>query len=189
MHVALHEYPPNNDCGWGRLVGEYETDVTIPNGSEKLDIGTLSPKRIPGPDLKVGDMAPDFGVKTLDGQNMRLADLKGKVVLVDFWAGWCAPCVAEIPNMQTIKAAHAGNGKFVMMGLSLDDKEEDVRGFVKRAKIDWPQAWVGIDSEPVKAYGATAIPATFLIGPDGRIVARDFRGEELKKAVEAALGK
>jgi hypothetical protein len=76
-----------------------------------------------------------------------------------------------------------------MMSLSLDENEDDLRGLVKRAKVDWPQAWVGMDSEPVRAYGATAIPATFLIGADGRIITRDLRGEDLAKAVSAALAK
>ncbi|HEX3357752.1 MAG TPA: redoxin domain-containing protein [Tepidisphaeraceae bacterium] len=190
LHIALHEFPPNNDCGWGRVVGEYNKDFTISSTGGQSDLGTLTAEPITGPDLKVGDTAPDFSVKTLDGKSIHLADLKGKVVLVDFWAGWCAPCVVEIPNMQKIADANHDNSKFAIVSLSLDEKEKDLQGIVNRDKqIDWPQAWVGVDSDPVKAYGATAIPATFLIGKDGLIIARDLRGEELKKAVDSQLAK
>jgi len=189
LHIALHEFPPGNDCGWGRLVGEYSKNVSISSGSGELNLGTLAPDPIVDPDLKVDDAAPDFAVKTLDGKILRLGDMRGKVVLVDFWAGWCAPCVAELPNMQKLEAAHQNDGKFEMIGLSLDDKLEDTQSFMKSEKLNYPQAWVGVDSDVVRAYGATAIPATFLIGPDGRIVARDLRGDELAKAVEAELAK
>jgi len=91
--------------------------------------------------------------------------------------------------MRKIKADYGRNEHFAMVSLSLDEKEADVRRYMKLAKIDWPQACVGVDSDAVRAYGATAIPATFLIGPDGKILARDLRGAELETAIKAAMGK
>src|SRR4029434_10303565 len=86
MHVALHEFPPENSCGWGRVVGEYDKDFTVAANAQTFDIGDVSPSPIVAPALKVGDVPPDFTVKTLDGTELQLSKLKGKVVLVDFWA-------------------------------------------------------------------------------------------------------
>ncbi len=102
-------------------------------------------------------------------------------MLLDFWAGWCAPCVAEMPNLQKIQSAYADNPKFAMLSLSLDDQESDVKLWITRAKYTWPMAWVGVDSPIVKTYGATAIPATFLISPDGKILARTSAANRFAK--------
>jgi peroxiredoxin len=189
LHVALHEFPPDEDCGWGRLVGAYDKEVTIPAGQARVDVGVIAPDELPAPDLILGDKAPEFSLKSLSGKQIRLADLRGKSVLLVFWAGWCAPCIREIPDLQKIQSNYGSDGRFALVGLSQDETEDDLRRLVGRAKIGWTQAWVGVDSDVVKAYGATAIPATFVIGPDGKIVARDLKGEALEKAVAAALGK
>ena len=140
-----------------------------------------------GADLKAGDLAPDFTVNLLDGKPLRLSDLRGKVVLLEFWAGWCAPCVAEMPQLRELHTSFGGSNRFAMVGLSLDEQETDLRRGVKFLKLDWPQAWVGIDSPVVQAYGSTAIPANFLIGRDGRILSRDLRGDALRAAVQTAI--
>jgi thiol-disulfide isomerase/thioredoxin len=189
LHVALHELPPENSCGWGRIIGEYDKDFTVSAGAQAFDIGDISPNPIVAPPLKAGDVPPDFTVKTLDGSEIQLSKLKGKVVLVDFWATWCAPCVAEIPNMQKLVDAHKGDSRFVAVSLSIDESGDDLARFVTMLKMTWPQARIGIESQTARDYGATAVPLTFLIGPDGRILARDLRGDDLAKAVNAALGK
>ncbi len=75
-----------------------------------------------------------------------------------------------------------------MVALSVDEKPDDVRRFVKAEKLAWLQGYLGPDSPVAAAYGATAIPATFLIGPDGRVLARDLKGEQTRRAIEKALG-
>ena len=188
LHIALHEFPPNNECGWGKLVGEYQKDISITTAESQLNVGTIEPQPIVGPELKVGDASPDFTVQTLDGKTLHLADLKGKTVLLDFWAGWCTPCVEEIPNLVKIKSAYGSDPNFTMIGISLDENEKELRRFIKLENIDWTQSMVSIDSATVQAYGATAIPAIFLIGPDGRIP-RDLRGENLQNAIAIQLAK
>jgi peroxiredoxin len=191
LRIALHEPPPGDSCGWGRLVGEYMRDFSVPAGSTAsdapFDLGTLQPVAFENRELQVGDRAPDFDVETLDGQKLTLADFRGRYILLDFWASWCAPCLAEMPGLLAIHERFEQDDRFVLVGISLDDKPGDASAVVKARKLSWLHGFAGPDSPVVTTYGATAIPATFLIGPDGKIIARDLRGEKTKTAVAEAL--
>ena len=191
LRIALHEPPPPESCGWGRVLSEYAHDFTVPAGTTAsdppLDLGRLESVLVDGRPLEVGDRAPDFTIKTLEGKELKLADFRGKYVLLDFWASWCAPCLAEMPNLQAIQDRYAKDPRFVVIGLSLDDQPGPAASSVKALKLSWRQGFAGPDSPVVSAYGATAIPATFLIGPDGNILAKDLRGEKTKAALAEAL--
>ncbi len=141
-------------------------------------------------ELKPGDTAPPFQISTVDGRPLKLADFRGKYVLLDFWATWCRPCVRETPYLKATYDAFGKNDRFVMIGLSLDDKPSAPQDYARQNEIQWIQGFLGNWSEAAvaKLYGVQGIPSIFLIGPDGRIVARDLRGEEIKAAVERALG-
>ena len=191
LRIALHEPPPAESCGWGRLLSEFAHDFTVPAGATAndppLDLGRIEPVPAGARPPEVGDRAPDFTVKTLDGKELKLADFRGKFVLLDFWATWCAPCLAEMPNLQAVQDQYARDPRFALIGLSLDDQPRPAASSVKALKLSWRQGFVGPDSPIVSAYGATAIPATFLIGPDGTILARELRGEKTKAAIAQAL--
>ncbi len=189
MNVALHEPPPDSSCGWGRLVAAYRHEIHVSGGPDEgpLDLGDVQPAEIGGKPLAPGDLAPDFAVKTLDGQELKLSQFRGRYVLLDFWATWCAPCIAEMPTIDAIHKAHGADRRFAVVSLSLDDKPADAASFIKAQEYGWTQGHVGPDSPVVAAYGATAIPATFLIGPDGRILAAGLRGEKLKSTVAGVL--
>jgi peroxiredoxin len=192
LRISIHQPPPDDSCGWGRLVGEFSrafTVLPIPGGvsDDPLDLGDLQPAPVSVHPLQVGDTAPPFTLKTLDGKDLTLADLKGKFVLLDFWATWCAPCVAEIPNLKAVHDAFAADPRFAMVSLSLDDQPADARFFVDSQKLTWLQGFVGPDSSVASAYDATAIPATFLISPDGKILAKDLRGERVKTTIAELL--
>jgi peroxiredoxin len=111
----------------------------------------------------------DFTLKDMNGAEVRLADLKGKVVLLNFWATWCGPCRLEIPAFVELQEKYRDQG-FRVVGISVDDPPEALPPFAKRFKVNYPLI-VGVDREDVqKAYGPIfGVPMTFMIGRNGRI--------------------
>jgi len=112
-------------------------------------------------------LAPDFTLKTIDGQEITLSKLKGKVVLLDFWATWCGPCRESIPHLIQLYKAYRENG-FEIIGISLDKGDAAVvRNFVK--SVDIPYPIVVATEEVARDYRVTSIPATFFIDKEGKI--------------------
>ena len=141
--------------------------------------------------LKPGDTAPELAAPSLDGTTLKLSGYKGKFVLLDFWATWCGPCVAETPNLRATYEAFGKDRRFVMISLSSDSEPDAPRKFAQAKGIGWAQAFLGSDwfkSPVAQNYGISAIPQIMLIGPDGRIISRDLRGTRIKEAVARALG-
>ena len=131
----------------------------------------------------------DFTVKdgTADGKPVSLSDYvgKGKYVLVDFWASWCGWCRKESPNVKMLYEKYNGD-KFTVLGLAISDKKENTLKAMKEDKVTWPQIF-NCGNKPLITYGINGIPQIMLFAPDGTLVARDLRGEELIKTVEEAL--
>lgn len=135
----------------------------------------------------VGDTM-ELKFKALDGRDVDLAAMKDKVVLVDFWATWCGPCVAELPNVKANYAKYHDKG-FEIIGVSLDEDKEKIEAFVKKEAMPWAQSFSGEGwQDPVaKKYGIMGIPAMFLIGKDGKVAAVNTRGPELGRKLEELL--
>lgn len=125
----------------------------------------------------------------LNGKGVDLAKMTDKVVLVDFWATWCGPCVAEMPNVIAAYHQHKEKG-FEVIGISLDEDKAAVEKFVADNQMPWPQYFdgKGWENELVKHFGIRGIPATFLVGKGGKIIASNLRGAELETAIKKALG-
>jgi peroxiredoxin len=140
--------------------------------------------------LVVGAKFPDFEEKDLAGKPVSVANYKGKVVLVDFWATWCGPCVHELPNVIKSYDKHHSKG-FEIIGVSLDQDEKKLKGFIEDKKMTWQQFFdgKGWGNKLASKYGVQSIPATFLLDGEGKIIAKDLRGEELDAAIAKALAK
>ncbi len=137
---------------------------------------------------KVGATAPDFTLKTPEGKSVSLSSFKGKYVLVDFWASWCGPCRAENPNVVATYKKYKDKD-FTILGVSLDSDKEDWTKAIKDDGLLWTQVsdlkkW---NSAAAKLYGIQAIPANFLIGPSGKIIAKNLRGDDLKNKLAEVL--
>lgn len=140
--------------------------------------------------LQPGKVFPDFSVKDTNGQPLSISMYKGKVVLVDFWASWCPPCVAEMPNIVAMYEKYHDKG-FEIVGINLDQEKEKMTEFVAKNKMPWAQYFdgKGWESELALKYGVGMLPTTFLLDGEGRIVARDVFGPALGEQLEKLLKK
>ena len=138
--------------------------------------------------LTNGAKFPDFSEKDLLGNPLSVSQYEHKVVLVDFWATWCVPCVAELPNIIKAYNKHHSNG-FEVIGISLDQDEQKLKSFLKAKEIPWAQYFdgKGWQNKLAAKYGIPSVPATFLLDGDGKIIGQDLRGEALEQALAKAL--
>jgi cytochrome c biogenesis protein CcmG/thiol:disulfide interchange protein DsbE len=120
----------------------------------------------------VGALAPDFSLADLDGNPIHLSELRGRPVVVNFWASWCGPCVEEFPLLREAAVEHAEDG-LAIVGIVYDDRSEAARDFMRRNGATWPAA-MDPGQRVAQAYGIIGPPETFFIGRDGTIVARQF---------------
>lgn len=135
-----------------------------------------------------GDLAPTFETMTIGRDTLRLVDLRGRYVLLEFWGTWCSPCVAYAPRLAALYARYPRD-RFEIVGVALDQAEA-VREFTEARGLAWPQV-----VEPNRAgrpvtdlYGVSGYPTTFLIDPEGRVVYRtDGYGESLEAVLAEAL--
>ena len=193
LDVAVNPAADPPFCGPGTRIGNVKVPVTVPEigggrTNEPLDLGTITAKLFET--LKAGDLTPDFTVQRIgaQGPRLKLSDLDGKLVVIDFWATWCGSCLAEMPALKDIQASFGDDPRFKLISLSCDQTAEQAERYVEQERLSWTHGFAG---NLVAGIGANfklhMLPATFLIGPDGRILAKNMRGAALKDAISKTL--
>jgi cytochrome c biogenesis protein CcmG, thiol:disulfide interchange protein DsbE len=137
----------------------------------------------------IGKAAPGFTLRTLDGsRTVRMSDLRGKVVVLNFWASWCADCRVEHPSLAAAWRRYQERG-VVLLGVAFQDRGSASRAFVAEVGGEWPQL-ADPDSRTALAFGVYGVPETFVVDPDGRIVFKQVgpvRFERLSEAITSVL--
>ncbi|MCE7062887.1 TlpA disulfide reductase family protein [Dyadobacter sp. CY343] len=167
-----------------KLAADYEQVQPMPTLA-KMFIGQI--KRFAG--VTIGQEAPDFTLNSPEGKPVALSSLRGKYVLIDFWASWCGPCRMENPNVVRMYDKFKEKG-FDIYGVSLDDNEKAWKTAIAKDNLKWQHGselkkW---NSGVAQSYGVNAIPATFLIDKDGKIIAKNLRGPALESKLTELLG-
>jgi cytochrome c biogenesis protein CcmG/thiol:disulfide interchange protein DsbE len=134
----------------------------------------------PGAGAQIGQVAPDFALSDLDGNPIRLADLRGRPVIVNFWASWCGPCVEEFPLLQAAHADHASEG-LAVVGIVFRDNSEAARDFMRRMGAGWPAA-MDPGEQIARSFGIHGPPETFFIDRAGVV-----RGRQIGQLTRADL--
>jgi len=138
--------------------------------------------------VSVGQIAPEFELNDTEGKLVKLSDFKGKYVLLDFWASWCAPCREENPNIVRQYETFKTKG-FTVLGVSLDEDKSDWLKAIKSDRLTWSHVselkrW---DGKVTNQYKVEGIPASFLLDPQGKIIAKNLRGVDLQNYLEKML--
>ena len=121
----------------------------------------------------IGNLAPDFELPALDGKNLKLSDLRGKAVLLNFWATYCGPCKIEMPWFVELQKEYGPQG-FQIVGVAMDDASlEDIAKFAKEMGVNYP-ILLGKESVGQSYGGVSVLPTTFFLDRDGKLIAREF---------------
>jgi cytochrome c biogenesis protein CcmG/thiol:disulfide interchange protein DsbE len=151
--------------------------------------GLLAIGSAPPAGARLGEPAPQFDLADLDGNPLRLSDLRGRPVLVNFWASWCAPCVEEFPLLRDAHDRYAGEG-LVVVGIVFRDGSEAARAFMARMGARW-QAAIDPGEETARRYGIYAPPETFFIDRDGVVAGRQIgqlSAADLERGLTTIMG-
>ena len=138
--------------------------------------------------LNLGQQAPHFSAQDIDGRTIDLADYLGRVVLLDFWATWCGPCVREFPHLREL-ATRYPTDKFAIIGIALDEDLEEVRKSMEAESLTWPQILDGRGEQATLAtlFNIGWIPNSYILDTEGRIIAKTKTGEQIPEFVDSAL--
>jgi thiol-disulfide isomerase/thioredoxin len=150
----------------------------------QTSLETLGSERM----LAIGGEPIAFDVKSIRGERLSPSAYRGKVLLIDFWATWCGPCIAEMPNVKSVYAKFHPQG-FEIVGISLDQSRDKLDKYIESQEIAWPQYFDGKwwNNDIAVRYGIKSIPSTILVDKKGKIRYKSLRGKQLENAVQELL--
>lgn len=154
------------------------TDSSVPTSQDDIEATTL---------IHAGDVAPDFTVEMLDGSKVTLSELRGKVVLVGFWATWCPPCRQELSHMQKDVIDRFAGKDLVVLPISRGEKRKTVEEYIAKMGYTFP---IGLDGDQsiYRKYASNYIPRSFVVGRDGKVVyVAVGYDEQIAKEIDAAI--
>lgn len=181
LKESLQENKSLTDADIQQLIFAFQTEMQMKQmqqqGSRKMA------------NVSTGQSAPEISLDTPDGEKLSLSDLKGKYVLVDFWASWCKPCRLENPNVVRAYNKYKDKG-FEILGVSLDRNRDRWLQAIAADGLSWKHVsdLKYFQSKAAVDYGVSAIPFTVLVDKDGKIIAQNLRGASLEKKLEELLG-
>jgi peroxiredoxin len=177
--VKLDDEPALYDVMIKALKEKHPNNFYVQDLHRKIEVDRVT---------RIGAVAPDIALPNPDGDTIRLSSLKGKIVLLDFWAAWCGPCRRENPHLVRIYDKYKDHG-FEIYGVSLDrDKATWIRG-IQEDKLTWTlvSEVSYFNTEPARVYGVTSIPYAILLDREGRIVAKRVRAHQLEAMLDEML--
>ena len=170
------------------LKGPRPREIATGGGNETAAEGAATPAaREAHLGLQIGDITPDFALAALDGSRVRLSDFRGTGVVLNFWASWCGPCRAEMPDLEAVYQAH--RDEMVVVGVNLQEDRETILEFLKEIPVSYPLL-LDRQGEVARLYELRTQPVTYFIAPDGRILSRKFGAftrKELERRVNEFL--
>lgn len=169
------------------LLGEEKLKKDMPGSSYTERLSAVAKKL--GPTIE-GAVAPDINLMSPDGEYVSLSSLRGKVVLIDFWASWCGPCRKENPNVKRVYEKYKDQG-FEIYAVSLDNNADRWKAAIAKDGLPWKHVsdLKGWSSSAARLYDVHSIPQTFLIDKEGRIIKAGLRGQQLEMALESIFAK
>jgi peroxiredoxin len=181
--LSAEKYPEENK----RIVERLQKEVPNSSYTKEMTAQYAAVKAVAS--TAIGAVAPDLSFKNPEGKLLKLSDLRGKVVLLDFWASWCRPCRMENPNVVAAYKKFKDKG-FAIYSVSLDQNGDSWKAAIQQDGLIWPDHvsdLKGWQSEPARTYSVQSIPAQFLLDKDGKIIAKNLRGEQLEQKLYELL--
>jgi peroxiredoxin len=192
--LRMDKYPEENKRMVERLQKEapsssYTTEMVTQYSTIQQQIKAQETAKKAEGATAIGAVAPDLAFAGPDGKTLKLSDLRGKIVLLDFWASWCRPCRMENPNVVAAYKKFKDKG-FTVYSVSLDQNGDSWKAAIQQDGLIWPNHvsdLKGWQSEPARMYGVQGIPAQFLLDKDGKIIAKNLRGADLENKLGELL--